>query len=80
MPKQLLLYRHQRKKTPLNSSGCSWVSALEAHCLEGREVHRAAVSRYRAVEEAGSRVGCQDLALGEARYVGLCPGSVAMVH
>ncbi len=35
--------------------------ALEAHCLEGRAVHRATVSRYRAAEEAGSRVGCQGL-------------------
>ena len=61
-------------------SRCSWVFALEAHCLEGRAVHRAAVSRYRAAEEAGSRVGCQGLALGEARCVGLCAGSGAMVH
>jgi hypothetical protein len=61
-------------------SRCSWVFALEAHCLEGRAVHCAAVSRYRAAEEAGTRVGCQDLALGEARCVGLCAGSVAMVH
>jgi hypothetical protein len=56
------------------------VFALEAHCLEGRVVHRAAVSRYRAVEEEGIRVGCQGLDLGEARYVGLCAGSGAMAH
>ena len=34
----------------------------------------------RPVEETGSRVGCQGLALGETRCVGLCAGSDAMVH
>ena len=61
-------------------SGCSWVFALEAHCLEGREVHRVAVSRNRSSEEEGSRVGSQDLALGEDRCVGLCAGWGVMVH
>jgi hypothetical protein len=56
------------------------VFALEVHCLEGRSVHRATVSRYRVGEEEGSRVGCQGLAIGEARCVGLCAGSDAMVH
>ena len=31
-------------------------------------------------KEAGSRVGCQGLALDEARCVGLCAGSGSMVH
>ena len=38
--------------------GCSWLFALEAHCLEGRAVHCAAGSRYKATGHAGSRVGC----------------------
>jgi len=46
----------------------------------GRAVHRAVVSRYRAAEEEGSRVGCQGLALGETRCLGLCAGSGAMFH
>jgi hypothetical protein len=54
----------------------SWHSGalLYVKVLEGRAVHRAAVSRYRAAEEAGSRVGCQGLALDEDRCVGLCEG------
>ena len=36
--------------------------------------------RTGVAEETGSRVGCQGLALGEARCVGLCAGSDAMVH
>ncbi len=32
---------------------------LEAHCLEGRAVHTAAVSRYEVAGEEGNRVGCQ---------------------
>jgi hypothetical protein len=47
------------------------VFALEAHCLEGREFHRATVSRYRASEEEGSRLVCQGLSRGVARFVGL---------
>ena len=50
------------------------------YCRLRNKSHRAAVSRYSAAEVAGSRVGCQGLALGEARCVGLCAGSVAMVH
>ncbi len=56
------------------------VFVLEAHCLEGRKVHRVAGSRYEAVGEEGNRVGCQGLALGEARCVELCTDSVVMVH
>jgi hypothetical protein len=64
----------------LDVPGCSWVFALEAHCLEGRAVHRPTVSRYRAAEEAGGRVGWKGLVLGEARWVGLCAGSDTMVQ
>ncbi len=62
------------------ADGCAWLFTLEAHCLEGRPVHCAAWSRYKESGGEGSRVGCQGLALGEARCVGLCAGSGAMVH
>jgi hypothetical protein len=61
-------------------AGCVWVFELEAHCLEGRVVHRTVGSRYKSVGEEGSRGGCQGHALGEVRCVGLCTGSGAMVH
>ncbi len=57
-------------------------NVLQAMMLfqERRPVHCAAWSRYKESGGAGRRVGCQDLALGEARCVGLCAGSGAMVH
>jgi hypothetical protein len=60
-----------REDVPTQESPC---------CRLRNKSHRAAVSRYRAAEEAGSTVGSQGLALGETRCVGLCTGSVAMVH
>jgi hypothetical protein len=53
---------------------------FQLHRKVRRAVHRAAVSRYRAEEEAGIKVGCQGLALGETRCVRLCAGSDVMVH
>jgi hypothetical protein len=61
-------------------SGCAWLFALEAHCLEDRPVHCAAWSRYKESGGMGSRVGCQGLVLGEVRCVGLCADSGVIVH
>jgi hypothetical protein len=48
--------------------------------LESWKLCSCCQSSGKAAGEEGSRVGCQGVALGEARCVGLCTGSGAMVH
>ncbi len=72
---------HIQKRRSVALGSREDVPTQESPCCRLRnKSHRAAVSRYRAAEEAGSTVGCQGLALFKARCVGLCAGSVAMVH
>jgi len=59
--------------------GLSYVMPPREGSLSGRKTS-SAWSKYKESGGAGSRVGCQGLALGEARCVGLCAGSGAMVH
>jgi hypothetical protein len=62
-------------RSVMNSHRATWTSLIIVVRLHAFK--NDALLRSKAAEDTGNRVGYQDLALGEARCVGLCAGSDA---